>query len=181
MRRASTIRIGRGGRRVSRGDGRTRSFRAARPWLAAVLTVLVPGIAGAAYALPITTSAPANLPPTPAFTAAWNNAQSAFAHCEYPLAYKRYRAAKPHGVRLADPNLRFRFETGLAIATYAVGYKRTAVSYVRTASAVYSQDMTTDQRRLVQVEATELIDVLSDAYVVIKGGSFCRAGENSPF
>jgi hypothetical protein len=138
------------------------------------------GIGGVASGAPVTASPPANLLPTAAFSAAWRKAQSAFAHCEYPLAYKRYRAAKPYGVLLADPNRRFRFETGLAIATYAVGYKRTARSYVLTAAGVYN-DMTTDQRRQVQVEAIELTDVLSDAYLVIKGGSVCRAGENSPF
>lgn len=180
MSRASTIRLGHRRGRVSRDDGRARSFRRVGLGFAGGLMTLALGIGGVASAAPVTTSPPANPLPTPPFTAAWNRAQSAFAHCQYPLAYKGYRAAKPYGVRLADPALRFRFETGLAIATYAVGYKRTARSYVLTAAGVYN-DMTTDQRRQVQVEATELVDVLSDAYVVIKGGSFCRAGENSPF
>jgi hypothetical protein len=137
--------------------------------------------AGAVAAHGTPAGPPATLEPTPAFTAAWQQAKVAFNYCHYALAAKRYGKIKARGFRLSDLVLRYKFYDGIATATYAAGYRKTALVYAQQARKVSAQ-MTVAQDHVVQDEAGDIGDITLGEYYFVSppSSAYCRAGGHFP-
>jgi hypothetical protein len=99
----------------------TRTNRRATFRWTATLALLLLSSPLAAQAAPAPIVAPANLPATPAFTAAWQKARASFNQCHYTSAVSRYVAIGSYGTRLDDPVAQFKFLAGIATAYSAAG------------------------------------------------------------
>lgn len=141
---------------------------------ATLAVLLLSSPLAASAALPPVVS-PANLPATPAFTAAWQKARASFNRCHYNSAVSRYAAIGSYGARLADPVAQFKFLAGIATAYYSASFtagqtvaaaredKSIARAYARVAVPLWSF-LTVAQHRQVQGPAGDIGDVTIGEY-----------------